>query len=194
MYRAKLLAATAALTVLASASSASAATYLISRTIGTGSVNGTITTNAIGVLSNANITAFNLTLNDGTGSIVINQSNAAVAISGTAFTATATGLFFDFGASGNQYALFQNPSIGSGKNDFCLQTAGCFDFSGAGENVDVSSTFPGQVNRLRGNVQIGAVQSGAVPEPATWAMMIGGFGAIGGAMRYRRRKVAVSFA
>ncbi len=33
----------------------------------------------------------------------------------------------------------------------------------------------------------------AVPEPATWAMMIGGFGAIGGAMRYRRRKTAVSF-
>ncbi len=27
----------------------------------------------------------------------------------------------------------------------------------------------------------------AVPEPATWAMMIFGFGAVGGAMRYRRR-------
>ena len=39
-----------------------------------------------------------------------------------------------------------------------------------------------------------ALASGAVPEPATWAMMIGGFGAIGGAMRYRRRKVSVSFA
>ena len=35
---------------------------------------------------------------------------------------------------------------------------------------------------------------GAVPEPATWAMMIGGFGAIGGAMRYRRRKIAVTYA
>ena len=34
----------------------------------------------------------------------------------------------------------------------------------------------------------------AVPEPATWAMMIGGFGAVGGAMRYRRRKTTVSFA
>ncbi|MES2289270.1 MAG: PEPxxWA-CTERM sorting domain-containing protein [Pseudomonadota bacterium] len=36
--------------------------------------------------------------------------------------------------------------------------------------------------------------AGNVPEPTTWAMMIGGFGAIGAAMRYRRRKVAVSFA
>jgi hypothetical protein len=30
----------------------------------------------------------------------------------------------------------------------------------------------------------------AVPEPATWAMMIGGFGFIGGALRARRRSVA----
>ena len=34
---------------------------------------------------------------------------------------------------------------------------------------------------------------GAVPEPATWAMMIGGFGAIGVAAR-RRRRTTVSFA
>jgi hypothetical protein len=34
---------------------------------------------------------------------------------------------------------------------------------------------------------------GAVPEPATWAMMIGGFGVVGGAMR-RRQKVSVRYA
>lgn len=34
----------------------------------------------------------------------------------------------------------------------------------------------------------------AVPEPATWAMMIAGFGLVGGAMRYRRRRGAVGFA
>jgi len=36
--------------------------------------------------------------------------------------------------------------------------------------------------------------SGAVPEPATWAMMMLGFGAVGGAMRYRRRAAKVAFA
>jgi hypothetical protein len=36
------------------------------------------------------------------------------------------------------------------------------------------------------------VNGRALPEPASWAMMLGGFGAIGGAMRARRR-VAVSF-
>jgi len=34
---------------------------------------------------------------------------------------------------------------------------------------------------------------GSVPEPASWAMMLGGFGLVGGAMRSRRRQ-AVSFA
>ena len=37
---------------------------------------------------------------------------------------------------------------------------------------------------------------GAVPEPATWAMMIFGFGLVGGALRsaMRKQKLAVSFA
>jgi len=36
-------------------------------------------------------------------------------------------------------------------------------------------------------------QAAAVPEPATWAMMIGGFGLTGAAMR-RRRRIATAFA
>ena len=36
--------------------------------------------------------------------------------------------------------------------------------------------------------------TGAVPEPASWAMMVGGFGLIGGTMRRRRRKLTVAFA
>jgi hypothetical protein len=35
--------------------------------------------------------------------------------------------------------------------------------------------------------------NGAVPESATWMMMIAGFGLTGAAMRYRRRKTTVSF-
>lgn len=36
--------------------------------------------------------------------------------------------------------------------------------------------------------------AGAVPEPATWAMMIGGFGLIGASMRRRQKAAKVSFA
>jgi hypothetical protein len=34
----------------------------------------------------------------------------------------------------------------------------------------------------------------AVPEPATWAMMLVGFGMVGSAMRYRRRSTKVVYA
>jgi len=34
----------------------------------------------------------------------------------------------------------------------------------------------------------------AIPEPATWAMMIGGFGMVGGAVRSARRKTKVTYA
>jgi hypothetical protein len=36
--------------------------------------------------------------------------------------------------------------------------------------------------------------AGAVPEPATWAMMLLGFGMVAGAARYRRRSVKASLA
>jgi hypothetical protein len=42
------------------------------------------------------------------------------------------------------------------------------------------------------NVSVVELDSSAAPEPASWALMLGGFGAIGGAMR-SRRKAAVSF-
>lgn len=44
------------------------------------------------------------------------------------------------------------------------------------------------------NYTVGINADGAVPEPATWALMIVGFGTVGGAMRYRRRGVGVRFA
>ena len=52
--------------------------------------------------------------------------------------------------------------------------------------------FDGGVGRTIniGNFSITQSTAGAVPEPATWAMMIAGFGMIGAGMRTRRRKVA----
>jgi hypothetical protein len=49
----------------------------------------------------------------------------------------------------------------------------------------------GGTQSLTTYAQVGA-GAGAVPEPASWAMMLGGFGLVGGAMR--RRKAAVRFA
>ena len=37
---------------------------------------------------------------------------------------------------------------------------------------------------------VNVTESAAVPEPASWALMLGGFGLVGGAMRSRKTKVA----
>lgn len=66
-------------------------------------------------------------------------------------------------------------------------------FSGIAKSVD----FGGTVNQVAfDNITLGAAipGGGGVPEPATWAMLITGFGAIGAAMRVRRRKVTFASA
>lgn len=72
-----------------------------------------------------------------------------------------------------------------------------FGHGGPGQNVayygrlvSVSTTFfdtPQDLPQL-------SISSSPVPETATWAMMIVGFGLTGGVMRRRRQKIAVSFA
>ncbi len=50
------------------------------------------------------------------------------------------------------------------------------------DNYDPITTIPTET------VPAGSSPTGAVPEPATWAMMIAGFGAVGGASRRKRRQ------
>ena len=52
---------------------------------------------------------------------------------------------------------------------------------------------PNGTGGSRWSTWIANIRAGAVPEPATWAMMIAGFGMVGFAMR-RSQKVSVSFA
>ncbi|MEG3122996.1 PEPxxWA-CTERM sorting domain-containing protein [Sphingomonas sp. GB1N7] len=171
---------------------ASATTYVISQTIGAGSVTGTITTdNTIGAIASTNITAFNLILNDGTATFNLTNSNGAVGIAGSALTATATGLFYNFSAAGTNYALFQAPNLGSSINYFCLQTSSCYNpTSTPGAGMRIQGALLN--NSQTGNVQFGAVA--AVPETATWGMMILGFGMIGAAARSRKVKTTVAYA
>ena len=84
---------------------------------------------------------------------------------------------------------------GDPNGTFCNWTNIGTTFAGSAKSIDFGGTanFTAYDNITFGSAVAGG-GSGAVPEPATWAMMIGGFGAIGGAMRYRRRKTSVSFA
>lgn len=93
----------------------------------------------------------------------------------------------------NQATNFNNriqifgPQLFTGPTSAPIFSTGVFDLS------DISrqrTTDPLIVNY---RLTISEVTA-AVPEPATWAMMIMGFGLIGGAMRSRQSKLSVRFA
>jgi hypothetical protein len=96
------------------------------------------------------------------------------------------------------YGSFANlTTIGAsnGENLLGLRVnAGGQDYYGFAYTTNTTFNSYGFETRANtGIVPTTVVPPSAVPEPATWAMFIGGFGLIGGAMR-RRQKVSVSFA
>jgi len=62
------------------------------------------------------------------------------------------------------------------------------------DDIDSSGNVPNG-GGFAADLNLWAFQTGtpSVPEPASWAMMVGGFGVVGGVLR-ARRKAAVSFA
>jgi len=79
-------------------------------------------------------------------------------------------------------------------SDFSVSATGydTLNYYGTGGTVNpgflnVSSvTFYGSGSQQLDNITV----NGGVPEPASWAMMLGGFGLVGGAMRSRRKSVS----
>ena len=181
-------------TAFPTAGAASAGTYIVDPLEGTGAtVTGTITTDGtLGTLGFGNFTGIDLTVSDGVTSQHLGLSdllNLVDYLSTTTMTATSTGLFFDFSSANAQgFAVF-NFDTGAG---YCFTASGtsCIGVEHSAM-LEVNNVFyQGPV--LSGVVRMAHIDVGAVPEPASWALMLGGFGLVGGALRSRRR-TAVSF-
>lgn len=103
---------------------------------------------------------------------------------------------------GNGNSLAQNddavdPSEGSGAaGQFTLDSYISYAFATPGTYyARVGNCCEGARNgNYQLNVSLDNAVTSAVPEPATWAMMIGGFGMVGGAMRRRKGKVTTRVA
>ena len=179
------------------ATTAQAATYISSHGVGAGTVAISITTDdTIGTLTKDNI--LDWTISVGSNGATFNLfgpdsgDNSRIELRGSALSATATNLLFDFSAAGQAYLLFQ--STEGDRSLYCVQTVNCFDQTRGEEIVSLGNTFTNFQRATRsGTLSIASVATAAVPEPAAWAMMVGGFGMVGGAMR-SRRKMAVRFA
>lgn len=119
------------------------------------------------------------------------------ALSGLSLDAD-TSFFFYSLSDFNQRALSDPASLGLPPlraDTTCLDAgaqadgcAGIFSFDGVHPTAAVQAAGYHDMDERFG---LSAVQS--VPEPASWMLMIAGFGAVGSAMRYRRRSMKVRF-
>jgi hypothetical protein len=114
--------------------------------------------------------------------------NTGAANNGITHIANGTGWYnadrwsWGFAPAGQSVSKFECDTV-SGSGRLCLHT---FDFVG-GYRINDTITFGSNFEKL---VFTANVVTGAVPEPATWLMMIFGFGLVGGAMRYGQRHPA----
>lgn len=183
------------LTLASISAFAATVVYDVNRTIGAGSVIGSITTDGtFGVIHTTNISDWNLLLDDGAGNTFnllgpLSGGNSVSFIAGTSFTATATDLSFDFSNTTWDAVLFQNPSVGSGQNFWCLM--------GTNTSTPLSFACPTSAETLKvpqDGDHLSVIQSGnvsvasSVPEPSTVLLLIPGLvGLAGTAWRTRRR-------
>lgn len=160
---------------LFSAAQAAPLTYNVSRSIGAGgSVVGSITTDGtLGVLNTANVTGWTLSIDAGNGDgafVLLGGVNSNLLLVGTLLSADADSIDFDFSGS-NGFALFQNPSNGSGINWWCVEgfNSGCAG-TGVGETV---ARVNGPTHELiRVSESIATIGGGNnVPEPGTLALL-----------------------
>lgn len=170
----------AAAAALLAASAASATTYLGSLTAGSSTATYSIVTDGtLGVLASANILSSSGSVTSASGSASFTNGNFN-SIAGSGVTATATQLFFDF--SQDSYLTIGN--YAGTFTGFCLAGGGGFaNCAGQSPVVFIAVRYPGDSEYVTGS---GSVLVGAtVPEPATWALLITGFGLTGAAMRRR---------
>jgi hypothetical protein len=156
-------------------SQAGATTYTVSDTLGSVGVTGFIQTDGtLGPLATANITDFNLLLNNGTSTFdltgPLSGNNSVFFVVGNDLTATLSGLFYNFSNTNFSYVIFFDGAY------LCLDNAnGQCSANASALTIYLDGFFP--MTRAAGDNQIASVST--TPLPSTWLMLLSGFVGLG---------------
>lgn len=189
-----LLITTAAIAAaFAFAAPTAATTYIGTRHVGAATAQLSITTDGtLGVLAFGNITDYTIGLSDPGHSTTLfgplSGNNSGFVVLGSALSATATQLLFDFGGPGGA-------GFGDTHSQYCI-TGNGFNCFPSGEFTEQIFFFTPPASEVTyDNLQVlGTAVPGGVPEPASWALMMAGFGLTGAAMRRRGARLTYSAA
>lgn len=169
-----LLRTAAVVAALASSAASANIVYSVNHAIGAGSIMGSIETDGTqGVISSANIvgwtfTANSASLSNGSPFTFGSALGGSVSDQGSALSATLTDLVYDYGASGTNYLLFFASTF---THYYCLQSSGCYDYSGGGEAIGYGTNGPfGNYAEGQRYGSAQAFTNNSVPEPSALAL------------------------